>query len=86
MILSQKIYTVKVTLGTHKTSLDTSPNRFNGVFGAARAARLAGDEKKAKVYYGQLIALSRGADGVRPEIQEAKAFLAGSLRDSASRR
>ncbi len=69
-----------------ETSLSTSPNRFNGVFGAARAARLAGHEKNAKVYYGQLIALSRGADSVRPELQEAKAFLNGGVKDSTSRK
>ncbi|MGH9956074.1 MAG: hypothetical protein ACREBC_02965 [Pyrinomonadaceae bacterium] len=70
-----------------ETSLRSAPNRFNGLYGAARAARLAGDQnklaedqKKAKTYYGKLVALAREADGARPEIGEAKAFLAdGSL-------
>ena len=84
-----------------ETSLSTAPNRFNGLYGAARAARLAADQNKlatdvnsaktdytklAKTYYEKLVTLARNADGVRPEINEAKAFLAGTnLKDSASR-
>lgn len=60
-----------------ETSLRSSPNRFNGLYGAARAARLAADKKKAIVYYNRLAALGRRADGVRPELEEAKAFLTG---------
>jgi hypothetical protein len=38
-------------------------------------------------YYGKLVALTRDADSVRPEIEEAKAFLAGvDLKDSASKK
>jgi hypothetical protein len=65
-----------------ETSLRTSPNRFNGLYGAARAARLAADQSKlaadrtkAKSYYGKLVALARHADSIRPEVEEAKAFL-----------
>jgi tetratricopeptide (TPR) repeat protein len=54
--------------------LDT-PNRFNGLYGAARAARLAGDQKSAATYYGRLVDLCRSADTVRPEVEEAKEFL-----------
>src|SRR3989454_8825875 len=60
-----------------ETSLRSAPNRFNGLYGAARAAKLAADQKKAKTYYGKLLALCRQADSIRPEIEEAKAFLAG---------
>ncbi|MCA1614252.1 MAG: hypothetical protein LC800_08955 [Acidobacteria bacterium] len=68
-----------------ETSLRSAPNRFNGLYGAARAAKLAADRKRARTYYGKLLALSRRADGVRPEIEEAKAFLAGArAKDSAS--
>ncbi len=70
-----------------ETSLRTAPNRFNGLYGAARAARLAADRKRAETYYAKLIALCRRADGVRPEIEEAKAFLAGAdVKDSANTR
>jgi hypothetical protein len=59
-----------------ETSLRQAPNRFNGIYGAARAARLASDQKKARTYYGKLLALCRQADIIRPEIEEAKAVLA----------
>ncbi len=68
-----------------ETSLRTTPNRFNGLYGAARAAKLASDQKRAKTYYAKLVALCRHAAGIRPEIEEAKAFLTGvSVKDSAS--
>lgn len=67
-----------------ETSLRSAPNRFNGLYGAAHAAKLAADQNRAKTYYGKLVALDRDADGTRPEIEEAKAFLAGvKAKDSA---
>lgn len=57
-------------------SLLSTPQRFNGLYGAARAASLAADQEKAKTYYAKLIALTRQADTPRPEIDVAKAFLA----------
>jgi tetratricopeptide (TPR) repeat protein len=59
-----------------ETSLRSAPNRFNGLYGAARAARFTPDQKSAKIYYGKLLELCRRADSTRPEIEEAKAFLA----------
>jgi len=44
---------------------------------ASERNKLAADGNKAKAYYGKLLALSRQADTARPEIEEAKAFLAG---------
>jgi hypothetical protein len=64
-------------LQSFEASLRSAPNRFNGLYGAARAAKLAADQKRAKTYYGKLVTLCRQADSVRPEIEEAKAFLAG---------
>jgi predicted Zn-dependent protease len=52
------------------------PNRFRGLYGAAKAAALAGDQAKAKSYYGKLVVLTQSADTERPEIKEAKSFLA----------
>ncbi len=63
-------------LAEFETSLRSAPERFNGVYGAARAASLAADEKKARAYYQKLLALTQQADTPRPEINEAKAFLA----------
>jgi len=70
-----------------ETSLRSAPNRFNGLYGAARAAKLASNRKRAKTYYGKLVALCRQADSVRDEIEEAKKFLAGvNVPDSVSTR
>jgi tetratricopeptide (TPR) repeat protein len=52
------------------------PNRFQGLYGAARAAELAGDSAKARTYYGRLVTLGKGADGDRPELKQARSFIA----------
>lgn len=62
-------------LNEFETSLRDAPGRFNGLYGAARAAALAGDRKRAEGFYKQLIALCSHADTDRPELMEAKAFL-----------
>lgn len=59
-----------------ETSLSKMPNRFNGIYGAARAAELLGDLAKAKTYYAQLVELGKNADTERPELRGAKTFLA----------
>lgn len=58
-----------------ETSFKSAPERFNGVYGAARAASLGGDSKAAKIYYAKLVALTRQSGSDRPEIGEAKTFL-----------
>ena len=51
------------------------PNRLRGFHGAALAAAQSGNATAARKYYGQLVKLTAKADG-RPELQEAKAWLA----------
>ena len=63
-------------LQAFETSLKSAPDRFNGVYGAARAASLASDQKKARSYYAKLMTITRKADTIRPELNEAKSFLA----------
>ena len=63
-------------LQAFETSENHDPNRFRGLYGAAKAATLAGDQTKAKSYYEKLVVLARNADTERPELIEAKAFLA----------
>jgi tetratricopeptide (TPR) repeat protein len=63
-------------LGEFEASLGREPNRFNGLYGAAKAAESSGDREKAKTYYTKLIALCIRADTERPELLQAKAFLA----------
>jgi hypothetical protein len=59
-----------------ETSHRVEPNRFRGLYGAARAAELSGDREKARTYYASLLALCEKADTERPELKEAKTFLA----------
>jgi len=51
------------------------PNRFSGLYGAARAAQMSGDREKATQYYTKLLALREDVHTERPEVKEAKAFL-----------
>ena len=52
------------------------PNRFRIIAGAAAAARAIGSADAAKRYYRALTALVVGSDGDRPEISEARLYLA----------
>ena len=63
-------------LTEYETTLRTAPNRFNALSGAARAARLSGENQKAKTYYAKLLANCEHADGDRRELQEARNLLA----------
>jgi tetratricopeptide (TPR) repeat protein len=63
-------------LQAFETSEKHDPNRFRGLYGAGKAAALAGDQAKAKSYYEKLVVLVQKADTERPEIKEAKSFLA----------
>ncbi len=65
----------KEALVEFEKSLQTSPNRFNGLYGAARAAERAEDFKTARIYYEKLVALAGEATGRPMELAEAKAFL-----------
>ena len=58
-----------------EVSFRSTPNRFNGLNGAARAATLAGNKKSAQLYYTKLLNLVRDSDTPRPEIAEAKTFV-----------
>jgi hypothetical protein len=57
-------------------SLGSARNRYRGFYGAAKAAERSGDPQKARSYYKKLVALCSLADGVRPELAEAKKYLA----------
>ncbi len=52
------------------------PNRFKGLYGAAKAAALSGDRDKARALYEKLVALAGRADSQRAELVEARTFLA----------
>jgi tetratricopeptide (TPR) repeat protein len=63
-------------LKEYESVLAASPNRFNGLHGAAQAAEKSGDSIKARAYYAQLTKLSNRADSDRPELKQARGFLA----------
>jgi hypothetical protein len=64
-------------LTEYRADLTASPNRLNGLYGAARAARLSGDALAARGYYEKLVALLAKGDGAREQAAEARAYLEG---------
>jgi hypothetical protein len=63
-------------LAEFEVSLKTDPNRFNGLYGAARAAELAQQKEKAAGFYAQLIRNCAGSNSDRPELAQAKSLVA----------
>ena len=62
-----------------EATLKKEPNRFRAVYGAAKAASLAGDRAKARGYYSQLLKIcERGDTPGRPELIEARTLLKSS--------
>ncbi len=59
-------------LAEYKTSLKFFPNRFNGLYGAAQAAEMAGQASEATEYYAVLIKTCEGSNSARPELAKAK--------------
>ena len=73
LLLEQK--QPRLALKEYEASLVTTPNRLRGYYGAAMAAEMAKDSKKATAYYEKLASLTRHADAERPEIQQARLYL-----------
>jgi tetratricopeptide (TPR) repeat protein len=63
-------------LTEYEADLKFNPNRFDGLYGAAQAAEMAGKSKEASTYYAQLVKVCDGAKSDRPELGRAKALLA----------
>ena len=62
-------------LQAYEAVLKKSPNRFNSLYGAGKAAEKSGDYQKAIFYYKQLSTIADSANSNRPELSEAKSFL-----------
>ena len=60
-------------LQEYERSLQLAPNRFDGLYGAARAAEAAGKPDVAQKYYSLL--LKSAAGSARPEIAQARAAM-----------
>ena len=63
-------------LVAYETALDRSQGRFNSLYGAGRAAEMAGDIDTATSYYQELLKVAAKADTERPRLSHAKKFLA----------
>jgi len=63
-------------LTEYEADLKFNPNRFNGLYGAANAAEMAGKNEKATNYYAQLVKMCNGSSSDRPELGRAKALVA----------
>jgi tetratricopeptide (TPR) repeat protein len=62
-------------LAEYERALRSTPNRYRGLYGAARAAAAAGNKERAATYYAGLVALAKTGDGTRPEVNQARSFL-----------
>ena len=60
----------------YRAMLSTDPNRFRSLLGEARAAKQTGDFDTAHEAYRKLVALSKPVGPERPELAEAKSYLA----------
>ena len=56
-------------------NLITHPNRFNGIYGAAVAAKRSGDHEEATSYYYSLLELASDINSDKIELEEAREFI-----------
>ncbi len=63
-------------LAEYQTDLKLNPNRFDALYGAARAAEAAGKANDASAYYALLLKICDGSTSTRPELSRAKELVA----------
>jgi tetratricopeptide (TPR) repeat protein len=63
-------------LTEYQTDLKLNPNRFDGLYGAARAAETAGKQSDAAEYYALLLKVCDGSNSTRPELNHARELVA----------
>ena len=68
----------KEALKSYELNLKGRPFRFNGLYGAAKAAQKLDNNKLAAYYFEKLIKVSEDVNSSRPELLEAKDFLANN--------
>ena len=68
----------KEALKSYKLNLKGRPFRFNGLYGAAKAAQKLDNNELAAYYFEKLIKVSEDVNSSRPELLEAKDFLANN--------
>ena len=62
-------------LTAYELNLKEHPKRFNGIYGAAIAAKKVGDDERASMYFEELIELTKMSNSDRPEVEEARQFV-----------
>jgi tetratricopeptide (TPR) repeat protein len=63
----------------YKKALVLSPNRFNGLFNAGKAAEAAGDAQQAQLYYATLLKITNnGSQSARPEFEHVKSAVSAA--------
>ena len=65
-----------LALKEYEASQQREPNRFRGFYGTARAAEASGDAASATAAYQKLLALAKDSDSERPELAQARAYVA----------
>jgi tetratricopeptide (TPR) repeat protein len=68
-----------------EAALRIYPGRFRGLYGAARAAELAGDNEVANRYYTKLAAQTAKAGGSRNELNHVREFLSAQAKRAESK-
>ncbi len=63
-------------LAEYQIDLKLYPNRFDGLYGAARAAEAAGKQNDASEYYALLLKVCDGSNSTRPELSRARELVA----------
>ena len=72
-------------LHQYQADLKLNPNRFNSLYGAARAAEAAGKAQEADLYYATLVKVCAGSNSDRPELARAKSLVAQNSPPSTRR-
>jgi tetratricopeptide (TPR) repeat protein len=63
----------------YKKALVLSPNRFNGLFNAGKAAEGAGDAPQAQLYYATLLKITdNGSQSARPEFDHVRSVVSSA--------
>ena len=63
----------------YKKALTLSPNRFNGLFNAGKAAEQAGDVPQAQRFYAELLKITdNGSQSTRPEFDHVKSVVSSA--------
>lgn len=78
-----ELHRPKEALAAYQETLKSFPNRFDALYGAARASHLLGDHRMAADFYSKLIA-SCSSNADRPELFEARRYVTQSNKQQSN--